>query len=74
MTTQKGQVEKRSTRDFESSHILPKNRQMVSGPEESAAEVTYLSMRKEPESCRIKSTFGGVLNIYKVKVGIEAIC
>ena len=51
-----------------------KIRQMVSGPEESAAEVTYLSMRKEPESCRIKSTFGGVLNIYKVKVGIEAIC
>ena len=47
---------------------------MVSGPEESAAEVTYLSMRKEPESCRIKSTFGGVLNIYKVKAGIEAIC
>ena len=47
---------------------------MVSGPRESDAGVTYLSMRKEPKSCHIKSTFGGVLNIYKVKVGIEAIC
>ena len=61
---------------------------MVSGPGESAAGVTYLSMRKNPKSCRIfplkietsflkasrKSTFGGVFNIYKVKVGIEAIC
>ena len=50
MTTQKGQSRKKSARDLMNLGILLENSAEGLGPGESAAGVTYLSMRIHPKS------------------------
>ena len=49
----KDKAKRKSARDLKILHMLQEIQQRASGPRESVARVTYLSMRIHPKSCHI---------------------
>ena len=84
--TQKAKAERKSARGLKNYAFCQKIQQRASGPGESAAGVTYVSIRIHPKSCRIfpqKVTAAATLlsgsraqleHNHVVKIGAKATC